>query len=98
VSELTPREWQDIEKAKAALRIDAGWADGIDDSPVIVLQDASPAATTALDGAPDAASEPDRDADEDEEIASESPRSAPSAPSAPATRSTPESQGLPTAG
>ena len=93
MSEITPREWQDIEKAKAALRIDAGWADGVDDSPVPMLQDASPAAATALDGAPDAASEPDREADE--EMTSESPRSAPSAP---ATRSTPESQGLPTAG
>ena len=30
MSELTPREWQDIEEAKAALRIDAGWPDAVE--------------------------------------------------------------------
>jgi hypothetical protein len=56
VSELTPREWQDIEKAKAALRIDAGWPDGADLTPSAAAPQAS--ASIAARSAADSDFEP----------------------------------------
>lgn len=53
MSKLTPREWQDIEKAKAALRIDAGWPDGGELMPAAAPLPASASMTapsTTADG------------------------------------------------
>lgn len=89
MSELTPREWQDIEKAKPALRIDSGWADLPDVASAISTRDAS---TGATGGAAPTAAEV---AYEPSAVAA---RSFDSPPTTPATSSTPESLGLPTAG
>jgi hypothetical protein len=83
VTQLTPREWQDIEEAKSALRIDAGWHDA---APTSAPQEPEPAAVTPqTDGTGDGVPRAGREA-----------RSA-GAPGS-AMSPTPESKGLPTAG
>jgi hypothetical protein len=89
VSELTPREWQDIEKAKAALRIDSGW-DDVDAMPAVVAQDVAHAAT-ALE--PDAVLYVGPEPDLGSPLPGDPPVSTP-----PPAKSTPESRGVPTAG